>query len=110
MTTIEYIFLALICLFFLAVLVGFMVMMGYVLLRMVERKLSRCPNCKRVAGKIIETETASLGTELDRTGKELVRIKSERVIDHYQCENCAYKWTNSFDREQRTPVRGAPTS
>ncbi len=110
MTAIEYIVLALICLLFLAVLVGFMVMEGYVLVRMVERRLRRCPNCKRVAGKIIETETASLGTELDRTGKELVRVKSERVVDYYQCERCHHTWTHAFDREQRTPVRGAPTS
>lgn len=110
MATSEYLVLAFVCILFLVVIIGFVVIQGYILLRLVERKLRRCPNCKRVAGAIVSSESASLGTQLDRTGKELVRIKSERVIDHYQCGRCNHTWTYSFDREERTPVRGAPTS
>jgi DNA-directed RNA polymerase subunit RPC12/RpoP len=110
MSPIEILILALICLLFLAVLAGFMVLQGYVLFRMVERRLRRCPNCNRSAGKIIESETEPLRTQLDRTGKELVRVESERVTDHYQCENCGHKWTHAFDREERKPVKGTPGS
>jgi hypothetical protein len=110
MMAIDNLVLALICIVFIALMAGFIVLEVYVLFRLIERRLHRCPNCKRIAGTIIETETIPRGTQLDRTGKELVRVKTERVIDHYQCERCQHTWTHSFERVERTPIRGAPTS
>ena len=110
MSPVEYLILILICLLFLAVLVGILVFSWYVLFHFVERNLRRCPNCRRVAGTIVNSETEPLGTQFDRTGKELVRVKSEKVTDNYRCESCNHTWTRSFERQERTPVRGTPAS
>lgn len=95
----------------LAIFGVFWVIAGYILFRVVDRKLRRCPNCKRGgAGIIVESETEPLGIEIDRRGKEMVRIKSEKVIDHFQCGNCGHTWTRSFERKQPVPTVGQRTN
>ncbi|GAB4580870.1 MAG: hypothetical protein Fur0022_36140 [Anaerolineales bacterium] len=90
---------------FLAVFAVFWLISGWIIYRVVDHKLRRCPNCKRgAAGFIMQTETEYLGIQMDRTGKELVRIKSEKVLDYYECQHCQHTWTRSFVRKERTPM------
>lgn len=96
------IFLGILAVFAVIWLIG-----GFFIYRAVDNKLRRCPNCKRGgAGVILETETESMGVKMDRTGKELLRIKSEKVIDHYECQHCQHTWDRSFVRTERVPVSG----
>ncbi len=85
----------------------FWVVGGYILFRLVDRKLRRCPNCKRGGtGIIVESESEPLGIQLDRRGKDMVRVRAEKVIDHYQCNHCGNAWTRSFERKQPILVDG----
>jgi len=105
MTFLDLLYFTLILLIFLAIFAIFWLISGYAIFRAVDHKLRRCPNCKRgAAGIIVETETEPLGIQMDRTGKELVRIKSEKVIDHFECNHCGHTWIRSFERKERYPV------
>jgi hypothetical protein len=89
----------------LAIFAAFWFVGGFVILRIVDNKLRRCPTCHRAAAGIItETETEPIGVQMDRTGKELVRIKSEKVVDHYECKHCQHTWVRSFVRKERVPM------
>lgn len=99
------IFLIILAIFAVIWLIG-----GVIIYRIVDNKLRRCPNCKRgAAGFIVQTETEALGIRMDRTGKELVRIKSEKVTDHYECQHCKHTWIRSFERKERMPVHQKTT-
>ena len=101
----DFFYFGLLFLLLLTVFAVFWLVGGYILFRMVDRKLRACPDCKRgAAGTIIETEIEPLGTQIDRTGKEAVRVKSERVTDHYQCNHCGHTWTRTFERKERIPI------
>lgn len=111
MTLTDLLYYTLTLLIILAIFGVFWVIGGYILFRVVDRKLRRCPNCKRAAaGTIIESETEPLGIQVDRRGKEMVRIKSEKVIDHFQCDHCGHTWTRSFERKQPVPTIGHKTN
>ncbi len=89
----------------LAIFAVFWLICGFIIFRVVDNKLRRCPNCNRgAAGLITNTETEPLGVQMDRTGKELVRIKSEKVVDYYECKHCQHTWMRSFVRKERVPV------
>ena len=84
---------------------------GWLLAQSVDRNLRRCPKCKRGGvGKIIETETESLGVKVDRSKLTTIRLKREKVTDHYSCDYCGHQWTRSFTREEELPVQNAPNS
>jgi len=101
MTLIDFLYFGLVLLIILAVFGVFWIVAGFILFRLVDRKLRRCPNCKRgAAGIIVESETEPHGIYTDRRGKDMVRIKSEKVIDHYQCNRCGHTWTRSFERKE----------
>ncbi|NUM45440.1 MAG: hypothetical protein HUU38_12115 [Anaerolineales bacterium] len=95
----------LIFLTFLAMFAIFWLISGFIIFRVVDNKLRRCPNCKRgAAGIITNTETEPMGVQMDRTGKDLVRIKSEKVVDSYECKHCQHTWVRSFVRKERMAV------
>jgi len=97
----------LILLILLAFFAVFWLVAGYILFRLVDRKLRRCPNCKRGGtGIIIDSELESHGIRMDRMGKEMVRTRFEKVIDHYECSRCGHTWIRSFERKERLPVQG----
>lgn len=92
---------------FLAIFAVFWLIGGFIIFRVVDNKLRRCPNCKRgAAGIITTTETEPMGVQMDRTGKNLMRIKSEKVVDHYECKHCQHTWMRSFIRKERMAVGG----
>ncbi|MCB9134083.1 MAG: hypothetical protein H6636_01565 [Anaerolineales bacterium] len=96
------IFLGILAVFAVIWLIG-----GFFIYRAVDSKLRRCPSCKRgAAGFITTTETEPMGIKMDRTGKELVRIKSEKIIDYYECKHCQHTWERSFVRTERLSVGG----
>ena len=105
MALIDFLYFGLLILLLLGIFAVVWLIGGYILYRVVDRKLRACPNCKRGAsGTIIETEIEPLGTQIDRTGKEAMRVKSEKVTDHYQCKHCNHTWMRTFERKERTPV------
>ncbi len=103
----DFLYFVLVFLIILAAFAVFWLVAGYVLFRLVDRKLRRCPNCKRgAAGVIIETEAEPLGVQLDRSGKQAVRIRSEKVVDQFECKHCGHHWMRSFKRTERIPMDG----
>jgi hypothetical protein len=105
MTLIDLLYFALILLIGLATFAVFWLIAGYIIFRTVDSKLRGCPGCKRGAtGIIVETETEYLGTHIDRMGRETVRIRTEKVIDHYECNRCGHTWVRSFERKERNPI------
>ncbi len=105
----DYLYTTLFCVLLLGVLALTVALSGYLLFRLVDRRLRRCPNCDRAAaGTIVESQVKTLGTFIDRSGNNPVRIKQEKVTDHYRCDHCAHTWTHSFERKERAPVQGAP--
>lgn len=111
MTFSDLIYLLPICLLSLAFMVGFVMLIGYLLFRSVDSNLRRCPSCKRGAiGKIMDTEIELIQSRIDYSKLTPVRTKREKVTDHYECKRCGHTWTRSFERHSRTPIKGAPGS
>ena len=111
MTLIDILYFALILLVILAFFVVIWMIGGYFLARSVDRDYRACPEWKRIGiGTIIETEIEPLGTQIDRSKLTPFRVKREKVTDHYQCDYCQHIWTKTFEREDRTPIQGAPSS
>ena len=107
----DLIYLLPICLVALLVVGVFWWVFGWLLAESVDRKLRRCPNCKRGgAGMIIETEIEPLGIKVDRSKLTTIRTKRETVTDHYSCEYCGHQWTRSFTREEELPVQRVSNS
>lgn len=99
------------CLVFLLLIGLFWWIFSWLLFRSVDRNLRRCPNCKRGGmGTIIETMIEPQGIKVDRSKLTTIRLKREKVTDHYSCEHCGHQWTRSFIREQQLPVQNAPNS
>jgi len=95
----------LLCIIWVGIFIIFWAICGYILYRLVDRKLRACPNCKRRASGIIEnTELESLGTQIDRTGKEPMQITSEKVTDHFECKHCHHTWIRNYVRKESTPL------
>ena len=108
MTFSDLAYLIPVCLIALLVIGVFWWIFGWLIMESVDRNLRRCPKCKRGGvGKIIETETESLGVKVDRNKLTIIRIKREQVTDHYSCEYCGHQWTRSFTREEQLPVQKA---
>ena len=95
----------LLCLIWAGIFAIFWAICGYIIFRFFDRKLRACPDCKRKAvGFITDTEIERLGTEVDHSGKEPVRVKSEKVIDHYECKHCGHIWMRTYERKERLPL------
>ena len=95
----------LICLIWVSMFAVFWAICGFVIYRVVDRKLRACPNCKRGASGIItNTEIEPLGMQIDHSGKGPMRVKSEKVTDHYECKHCDHTWVRSFERKERIPL------
>lgn len=110
MTFTDFLYFVLILLILLAAFGLFWLVAGYIIFRSVDSKLRRCPNCKRgAAGVIVESETEPLGTRIDRMGKDMVRVRHEKVIDHYECNHCGHTWIRSFERKERLTPLGQKT-
>jgi DNA-directed RNA polymerase subunit RPC12/RpoP len=106
MTFTDLFYYCLTALIILAIFGVFWAIAGFVIFRTVDRRLRRCPNCKRGAvGIIVDTETTPLGTHIDRSGKNPVQIKSEKVTDHFECKHCGHKWMRTYERKERYPIR-----
>jgi hypothetical protein len=101
----DFVYYILLCLIWVAVFVIFWAICGFIIFRVVDRKLRACPDCKRrAAGIITNTEIEELGLQVDHTGKEPMRIKSEKVTDQYECKHCGHIWMRTYERKERTPV------
>ena len=98
-------FYLLLCLFWIGIFIVFWAVCGYLIYFFVDRKLRSCPNCKRrAAGKITKTEIEPLGEIVDHRGRKSVRVKSEKVTDHYKCKHCEHIWMRTFERKEQTPL------
>lgn len=105
MTLTDLFYYLLIVIILLGVFGVFWAVGGYLIFRTVDSKLRRCPNCNRGgAGVIVDTETTPLGSHVDRTGRKAVRIKSEKVTDHFECSHCAHTWMRTYERKERYPI------
>jgi len=105
MTISDFLYFALIIILTLSIFAVFWLAGGYILFRQVDAKLRKCPNCKKGgAGDIIETNATPLGSIVDYSGKEAVRIKSEKVVDNFECNRCGHTWQRSFERKERYPL------
>ncbi len=96
-----------------ALIIGLMALFwiagGYIMFFFIDRRLRACPNCKRKAtGQIIESEAELISNAVDHKGKRPLRVKVEKVTDHYQCEHCQHSWAHTFERTGRTPIQGVP--
>jgi hypothetical protein len=111
MTFSDLIYLLPVC-FISLLLVGlFWWIFGWLLAHSLDRNLRRCPECKRGGvGKIVETEIEPLGVKVDRSKLTTIRIKREKVTDHYICDHCGHQWTRSFTRQNELPVQKASSS
>jgi len=108
MTLNDLLYYTLILLILLVIFAAFWSISGYIIFRTVDNKLRRCPHCKRgSAGVIINTETEPLGAFIDRHGKKPVQVKTEKVIDHFECRRCGHTWTRSFARKQGYPLKNS---
>jgi hypothetical protein len=99
--------------FIVAVIIGLMALFwiagGYIMFFFIDRRLRACPGCKcKAAGTIIETGKEPISNAVDRKGRKPVRVKVEKVTDHYQCEHCGHTWSHTFERTERTPIQGVP--
>ena len=102
----DYFYFALILILFIAIFGVFWLVGGYIIFRSVDRKLRRCPNCKRGGtGYINDTDIVPLGVTIERNRKETVRIQSSKVTDYYECEHCHHTWLRTFERKERQPVQ-----
>ena len=110
MTLIDFFYFALVLLVILVIFAVIWMIGGFLLARSVDRDYRACPECKRKgAGTIIDTEIELLGTQIDRSRLTPFRVKREKVSDQFQCEYCQHTWVKSFEREDRTPMKGART-
>lgn len=101
----DWIYFVPVCLLSLVFFALFWLIIGYLLFRSVDHNLRRCPNCKRGAvGKIIDTDIEPIQTRIDHSKLTPVRIKREKVTDHYQCERCGHTWMRSFERREQKPI------
>ena len=106
MTFSDLLYLLPVCLVSLLLVGLFWWIFGWLLAHSMDRKLRRCPKCKRGGvGKIIETEIESLGVKVDRSRLTTIRLKRENVTDLYTCEHCGHQWTRSFIRQTELPVQ-----
>ena len=95
----------LLCLIWAGIFIIFWAICGYIIFRVVDRKLRACPGCKRrAAGFITDTEIEPLGSQVYHTGKSPMRVKSEKVTDHYECKHCNYTWMRTYERKERYPL------
>ena len=95
----------LLCLIWVGIFIIFWAICGFIIYRFVDRKLRVCPNCKRGAsGMITNTDIEPLGIEIDHSGKKSVKIKSEKVTDHFKCKHCEHTWLRTFERKERFPL------
>ena len=98
-------FYLLLCLLWVGIFIVFWSISGFLIYLFVDRKLRSCPNCKqRSAGKIIQTDIEPLGEVVDHRGRKSVRVKSERVTDHFVCQHCDHTWMRTFERKEQTPL------
>jgi ribosomal protein L37AE/L43A len=68
-------------------------------LKIMDKNIRACPKCgRKAAGFIVETTTERLGSRMDYKRRNPVRITTEKVTDHYQCEFCGHRWEKSFNR------------
>ena len=106
MTLLDLMYYTLIFLAMLAAFGVFWIIAGYLIFGSVDSKLRKCPSCRRGgAGMIVETETEFLGVTIDRSGKQAVRVRSEKVMDHYECKHCQHTWLRTFERKERQPLK-----
>lgn len=106
MTPTDLFYYCLIAFIILAIFGVFWAIAGFIIFRSVDSRLRRCPNCKRGAvGIIVDSEITPLGTQVDRSGRNPVQIKSEKVTDHFECKNCGHTWMRTYERKERTPLQ-----
>jgi predicted RNA-binding Zn-ribbon protein involved in translation (DUF1610 family) len=102
MQLIDFLYFALVLIILLAIFGVFWLIGGFLLFRQVDRKLRRCPNCgKGGSGFINDTDIVPLGVQIERSGKETVRVQSEKVTDHFECAHCGHNWIRTFERKER---------
>ena len=76
-------------------------------LKVMDKNIRACPECgRKAAGTIEETTTERLNSHVDYKRRTPLRITTEIVTDHYQCEFCGHTWTRSFRRTEQTPQSG----
>lgn len=96
----------LLCLIWAVIFAIFWAICGYIIFRVVDQKLRACPGCRRkAAGIITDTEIEQLDMQVDHSGKESMRVKSEKVTDHYECKHCGHAWMRTYERKERTPIK-----
>ena len=111
MSLIDLLFFALVIVIILAFFGVIWMIGGYYLAHKVDQDYRSCPACKtKGAGTIIDSEVVLLSNSIDRTKLTPYRVKREKVTDQYQCESCQHTWEKTFDREDRSPIEGTPTS
>jgi hypothetical protein len=100
----------LLCLIWVIVFIIFWAICGFLLYRFVDRKLRRCPDCNRgSSGMITDTDIEHLDVEIDHSGKQAMKIKSEKVTDHLECKHCGHTWIRSYVRKDRIPIEKGNT-
>jgi len=76
--------------------------LNYLWLKLMLRNINTCPECgAKGAGEFVDTQVIVLSNSVDHRGRKPVRIKEEKVTDHYECEVCKHNWTRSFVRKER---------
>jgi hypothetical protein len=95
----------LVCAFFgLILLVG--IGFSYLWLRMLDRRMRKCPRCQKVgAGAVTESTVIASKNYMDFQRQPPARVAVKTYEDHYECQYCGHKWTKTAEETTRTTVK-----